>query len=175
MVEALKLSFSHCNLSSSASVGICSKAFSYSTSCQPALEVGDSSAGEVREESQMQKSGCARENIEENRQEILSKTQVFEKVQLHLKADQQEHAGRLPLKEVVQSCVRRWFKEQLRNAEKGDPDAQVIVGQMISHGYGVPKDVQKGEGWIRRAPRKHKQSKESSEKKRSEDEDLYFM
>ncbi|CAI0419663.1 unnamed protein product [Linum tenue] len=55
---------------------------------------------------------------------------------------------RLPLSEVVSDCVRRWFEDTLRDANAGDIEKQVLVGQMYCAGYGVPKDVVKGRAWI---------------------------
>ncbi|KAI5066831.1 hypothetical protein GOP47_0017359 [Adiantum capillus-veneris] len=153
---------------------VSSKAFNYSTSCQPSLE-GDISNGEVHEESQMQQAGLVKEHVERSREELISKTRLVQNMQSHLKPDQEEHLKQFPLKVVVQSCVKRWFKEHLRNAEKGDSGAQVMVGQMISHGYGVPKDVLKGKAWIKRGHSRQSQIKELCEKKRSEEEELYFM
>lgn len=61
------------------------------------------------------------------------------------------HQKRVPLKEVVADCVGRWFKEHVKAAQAGDPETQIIVGQMICSGYGVQKDPLKGQDWIRNA------------------------
>ncbi|KAL5550696.1 hypothetical protein UlMin_000872 [Ulmus minor] len=60
---------------------------------------------------------------------------------------------RLPLSEVVSDCVKRWFKDTLKEAKTGDINMQVLVGQMYYSGYGVPRDAQKGRIWITRASR----------------------
>jgi len=51
--------------------------------------------------------------------------------------------GRFPLSGVVADCVKRWFKDTLREAKAGDVNMQILVGQMYYSGYGVPKDAQK--------------------------------
>ncbi|CAI9761898.1 unnamed protein product [Fraxinus pennsylvanica] len=60
---------------------------------------------------------------------------------------------RLPLSEVVEDCVRRWFRDTLNEAKAGDINMQVLVGQMYYSGYGVPRDAQKGRIWMTRASR----------------------
>ncbi|XWS43907.1 hypothetical protein CRYUN_Cryun16bG0145000 [Craigia yunnanensis] len=60
---------------------------------------------------------------------------------------------RLPLSEVVSDCVKRWFKDTLKEAKAGDINMQVLVGQMYYNGYGVPRDAQKGRIWMTRASR----------------------
>uniref|UniRef100_A0A2P2IQG6 Uncharacterized protein MANES_07G136700 n=1 Tax=Rhizophora mucronata TaxID=61149 RepID=A0A2P2IQG6_RHIMU len=60
---------------------------------------------------------------------------------------------RVPLSHVVSDCVRRWFQDTLREAKAGDVAMQVLVGQMYSTGYGIPKDPRKGCAWINRASR----------------------
>nr|GEX50749.1 hypothetical protein [Tanacetum cinerariifolium] len=60
---------------------------------------------------------------------------------------------RVPLKEVVLECTRRWFGDTLKEAESGDVNMQVLVGQMFCSGYGVVKDAHKGQAWIRAASR----------------------
>ncbi|KAH1235321.1 hypothetical protein HKD37_09G026832 [Glycine soja] len=57
--------------------------------------------------------------------------------------------GRAPLSGVVADCVKRWFKDTLKEAKAGDVNMQVLVGQMYYHGYGVPRDAQKADviGW----------------------------
>ncbi|GAV80841.1 LOW QUALITY PROTEIN: hypothetical protein CFOL_v3_24301, partial [Cephalotus follicularis] len=59
---------------------------------------------------------------------------------------------RLPLSEVVSDCVKRWFKDTLKEAKAGDINMQVLVGQMYYSGYGVPRDDQKVI-WMTRASR----------------------
>lgn len=51
--------------------------------------------------------------------------------------------GRVPLKDVVADCTRRWFQDSLREAKAGDAAMQVLVGQMYQSGYGVSKNEQK--------------------------------
>ncbi|PWA60716.1 Tetratricopeptide-like helical [Artemisia annua] len=60
---------------------------------------------------------------------------------------------RVPLKDVVLECTRRWFGDTLKEAESGDVNMQVLVGQMFCSGYGVVKDAHKGQAWIRAASR----------------------
>ncbi|KAF5737271.1 polynucleotide 5'-hydroxyl-kinase nol9 isoform X1 [Tripterygium wilfordii] len=60
---------------------------------------------------------------------------------------------RVPLSEVVSDCVKRWFKDTLKEARAGDISMQVLVGQMYYSGYGVPTDAQKGRIWMTRASR----------------------
>ena len=43
------------------------------------------------------------------------------------------------------------FKLNLRNAEKGDPVAQLEVGKAFLDGMGVEADVQQGKDWLRQA------------------------
>ncbi len=43
------------------------------------------------------------------------------------------------------------FKLNLRNAEQGDPVAQLEVGKAYADGKGVPQDVQKGREWLQQA------------------------
>lgn len=50
---------------------------------------------------------------------------------------------RVPLSEVVSDCVKRWFKDTLKEAKAGDINMQVLVGQMYYSGYGVSRDAQK--------------------------------
>lgn len=50
---------------------------------------------------------------------------------------------RVPLSEVVSDCVKRWFKDTLKEAKAGDINMQVLVGQMYYSGYGVARDTQK--------------------------------
>ncbi|KAK1283851.1 hypothetical protein QJS10_CPB21g01475 [Acorus calamus] len=54
-----------------------------------------------------------------------------------------EEGRQTPLAEVVEDCVKRWFKDTLREAKAGDLAMQVLVGQMYVNGYGVPKNPQK--------------------------------
>ncbi|KAJ0027739.1 uncharacterized protein LOC116143404 [Pistacia vera] len=60
---------------------------------------------------------------------------------------------RVPLSEVVSDCVKRWFKDTLKEAKAGDINMQVLVGQMYYSGYGVARDTQKGRVWMTRASR----------------------
>ncbi|KAF5750766.1 hypothetical protein HS088_TW03G01105 [Tripterygium wilfordii] len=63
------------------------------------------------------------------------------------------NATRVPLSEIVSDCVKRWFKDTLKEAKAGDINMQVLVGQMYYSGYGVPRDAQKGRIWMTRASR----------------------
>ncbi|KAH7428554.1 hypothetical protein KP509_09G006700 [Ceratopteris richardii] len=103
-----------------------------------------------------------------------SRTQHPQSVQLPVDLDKEHHLIGCPLQLVIETFVKDNFKEQLKRARKGDSHAQIILGHMISHGYGVQKNPLKGSEWIKRGYSKHKQRKELPEKK-SEDEDLYFM
>lgn len=51
--------------------------------------------------------------------------------------------NRVPLREVVSSCVKRWFRDTLKEAKACDPAMQILVGQMYNSGYGVRKNTQK--------------------------------
>ncbi|XVE62094.1 hypothetical protein DITRI_Ditri06bG0091800 [Diplodiscus trichospermus] len=59
------------------------------------------------------------------------------------KTESSSGTQRLPLSEVVSDCVKRWFKDTLKEAKAGDVNMQVLVGQMYYSGYGVPRDAQK--------------------------------
>ncbi|XP_006282317.2 uncharacterized protein LOC17875136, partial [Capsella rubella] len=61
--------------------------------------------------------------------------------------------NRIPLAQVVEDCVRRWFQDTLKEAKSGDVGMQVLVGQMYCSGYGISKDEQKGRAWISKASR----------------------
>ena len=54
-----------------------------------------------------------------------------------------ESDTRVPLSEVVADCVKRWFRDTLKEAKAGDINMQVLVGQMYYSGYGVARDAQK--------------------------------
>ena len=56
---------------------------------------------------------------------------------------EKEGNGRVPLADVVADCVKRWFRDTLKEAKAGDINMQVLVGQMYSSGYGIPRDPQK--------------------------------
>ncbi|MED6170872.1 hypothetical protein PIB30_035257 [Stylosanthes scabra] len=60
-------------------------------------------------------------------------------------------SGRVRLSEVVADCVKRWFRDTMKEAKAGDVNMQVLLAQMYSTGYGVPKDPQKGRVWLTRA------------------------
>ncbi|XP_051143536.1 uncharacterized protein LOC127259960 [Andrographis paniculata] len=64
-----------------------------------------------------------------------------------------ERRQRMPLAEVVEDCVKRWFQDTLKEAKNGDTSMQVLVAQMYYSGYGVARDAQKGRAWISRASR----------------------
>nr|XP_043638523.1 uncharacterized protein LOC122609559 [Erigeron canadensis] len=65
----------------------------------------------------------------------------------------EKQSQRLPLSDVVSDCVRRWFQDTLKEAKSGDLSMQVLVAQMYSNGYGIPKDHQKAKIWMTRAAR----------------------
>ncbi|OMO97689.1 Sel1-like protein [Corchorus olitorius] len=69
------------------------------------------------------------------------------------KMESSSTSQRVPLSEVVSDCVKRWFKDTLKEAKAGDVNMQVLVGQMYYSGYGVPRDAQKGRIWMTRASR----------------------
>ncbi|KAG5060556.1 hypothetical protein AAZX31_01G117600 [Glycine max] len=64
-----------------------------------------------------------------------------------------ERSERVALSEVVADCVKRWFRDALKEAKAGDINMQVLVGQMYYGGYGVPRDAQKGRVWLTKASR----------------------
>ncbi|KAJ4979620.1 hypothetical protein NE237_010400 [Protea cynaroides] len=74
-------------------------------------------------------------------------------MQSKLKMENTEGQTRVPLKEVISDCVKRWFDDALKEAKAGDIGMQVLVGQMYYSGYGIARDVQKGRAWISRASR----------------------
>ncbi|RRT79793.1 hypothetical protein B296_00018929 [Ensete ventricosum] len=57
--------------------------------------------------------------------------------------ERERQQGRVPLKDVVADCTRRWFQDALKEARAGDAAMQVLVGQMYHSGYGVPRNEQK--------------------------------
>ncbi|KAE8702364.1 Iron regulated 1 protein [Hibiscus syriacus] len=69
------------------------------------------------------------------------------------KMESSSASQRLPLSEVVSDCLKRWFKDTLKEAKAGDVNMQVLVGQMYCSGYGVTRDAQKGRIWMTRASR----------------------
>ncbi|KAL8526552.1 hypothetical protein ACS0TY_015662 [Phlomoides rotata] len=60
---------------------------------------------------------------------------------------------RWPLSEVISDCTERWFQDTLKEANAGDVNMQVLLGQMYYSGYGAPKDADKGKHWMTRASR----------------------
>ncbi|KAE9610827.1 hypothetical protein Lal_00030047 [Lupinus albus] len=64
-----------------------------------------------------------------------------------------EKSRRVPLSEVVADCVKRWFRDTMKEAKAGDINMQVLVGQMYYSGYGVTKDAEKGNFWLTKASR----------------------
>ncbi|KAL5058265.1 hypothetical protein RYX36_029869 [Vicia faba] len=64
-----------------------------------------------------------------------------------------DSSERVPLSGVVADCVKRWFKDTLREAKGGDVNMQILVGQMYYSGYGIPKDAQKSKLWLTKASR----------------------
>ncbi|KAK4742556.1 hypothetical protein SAY87_000557 [Trapa incisa] len=65
-------------------------------------------------------------------------------------ADKEENF-RVPLSDVVSECVKRWFKDTLKEARAGDINMQVLVSQMYSSGYGFSRDAEKAKAWMTRA------------------------
>ncbi|CAL9165804.1 unnamed protein product [Musa hybrid cultivar] len=65
--------------------------------------------------------------------------------------ERERQQGRVPLKDVVADCTRRWFQDALKEARAGDAAMQVLVGQMYHSGYGVPRNEQKAYTWISKA------------------------
>lgn len=75
---------------------------------------------------------------------LLTKITPVDSVQLGLKLEGNSVVqNRFPLREVVSSCVKRWFRDTLKEAKAGDPAMQILVGQMYNSGYGVRKNTQK--------------------------------
>ncbi|KAF8115195.1 hypothetical protein N665_0029s0040 [Sinapis alba] len=72
--------------------------------------------------------------------------------------------NRIPLAQVVEDCVRRWFQDTLKEAKSGDVGMQVLVGQMYCSGYGIPKDEHKGRAWINKASRTRSSAWQVSDK-----------
>ncbi|AED90864.1 putative tetratricopeptide-like helical domain superfamily [Arabidopsis thaliana] len=72
--------------------------------------------------------------------------------------------NRVPLAQVVEDCVRRWFQDTLKEAKSGDVGMQVLVGQMYCSGYGIPKDENKGRAWINKASRTRSSAWQVSDK-----------
>ncbi|CAA7031984.1 unnamed protein product [Microthlaspi erraticum] len=72
--------------------------------------------------------------------------------------------NRVPLAQVVDDCVRRWFQDTLKEAKSGDVGMQVLVGQMYCSGYGIPKDEHKGRAWINKASRTRSSAWQVSDK-----------
>ncbi|KAF1871989.1 hypothetical protein Lal_00012208 [Lupinus albus] len=64
-----------------------------------------------------------------------------------------ERNGRVALSEVVADCVKRWFRDTLKEAKAGDINMQVLVSQMYYNGYGVLRDAQQGRLWLTKASR----------------------
>jgi hypothetical protein len=60
-------------------------------------------------------------------------------------------SGRVPLKDVVADCERRWFEDALKAAKSGEVDMQSLVGQMFCSGYGVAVDVNQGKFWLQKS------------------------
>lgn len=58
-------------------------------------------------------------------------------------AEDKEENLRVPLSEVVAECVKRWFRDTLKEARAGDINMQVLVSQMYFSGYGVPRNAEK--------------------------------
>ncbi|CAN4101488.1 unnamed protein product [Withania somnifera] len=72
---------------------------------------------------------------------------------------------RLPLADVVDECVKRWFQDTLKEAKAGDASMQVLVGQMYFSGYGISRDAQKGRAWISRASKSRSSAWKVSDKR----------
>ncbi|KAL5740282.1 hypothetical protein ACOSP7_029157 [Xanthoceras sorbifolium] len=74
--------------------------------------------------------------------------------EIHINSNSSSNENpRVPLSEVVADCVKRWFKDTLKEAKSGDVNMQVLVGQMYYSGYGIARDTQKGRLWMTRAAR----------------------
>ncbi|KAL3695237.1 hypothetical protein R1sor_009313 [Riccia sorocarpa] len=67
--------------------------------------------------------------------------------------------GRVPLKEVVADCERRWFEATLKAARSGDVSMQSLVGQMFCSGYGVAPDLKKGRLWLQKSAEVDKEAR----------------
>ncbi|XP_008370215.1 uncharacterized protein [Malus domestica] len=83
----------------------------------------------------------------------LSKRKEMETESSSVKASSSSNEHRVPLSAVVSDCIKRWFKDTLKEAKAGDINMQVLVGQMYYNGYGVPRDDHMGRVWITRASR----------------------
>ncbi|KAL2642507.1 hypothetical protein R1flu_010094 [Riccia fluitans] len=66
---------------------------------------------------------------------------------------------RVPLKEVVADCERRWFEATLKAARSGDVSMQSLVGQMFCSGYGVAPDLKKGKLWLQKSAEVDKEAR----------------
>lgn len=67
--------------------------------------------------------------------------QMSRKLSDSTKEGQLKSSSRVPLKDVVADCERRWFEDTLKAAKSGEVDMQSLVGQMFCSGYGVAVDV----------------------------------
>ncbi|XP_054799424.1 uncharacterized protein LOC129303885 [Prosopis cineraria] len=83
--------------------------------------------------------------------------------QLKMESSEGERT-RIPLAHVVADCAKRWFQDTLKEAQAGDSNMQVLVGQMYNSGYGVPRDPRKGHAWISKASRTRNSVWKASEK-----------
>jgi TPR repeat protein len=57
----------------------------------------------------------------------------------------------VPLKQVVDDAVQRWFQDTLSEAERGDIKQQALLGQMYAEGYGCQKDQRLAKHWSEKA------------------------
>ncbi|KAM0994472.1 hypothetical protein ACFX15_009630 [Malus domestica] len=83
----------------------------------------------------------------------LSKGKEMESESSSVNANSSSNEHRVPLSAVVSDCIKRWFKDTLKEAKTGDINMQVLVGQMYYNGYGVARDAHMGRVWITRASR----------------------
>ncbi|MED6156064.1 hypothetical protein PIB30_011265 [Stylosanthes scabra] len=93
-------------------------------------------------------------------------------------SEESKEQCRMPLSHVVADCTNRWFLDTLKEAKAGDTSMQLLVAQMYFSGYGVPKDPQKGNGWINKASRNRNSVWKSCDKHigyRTSDSDSYGM
>ncbi|GLJ38498.1 hypothetical protein SUGI_0784470 [Cryptomeria japonica] len=70
---------------------------------------------------------------------------------VNIRMHKEEEQRRIPLKDVVTLCTKRWFQDTLKEARSGDVGMQILVGQMYCNGYGVPQSTQKGKAWFQEA------------------------
>ncbi|KAI8463228.1 MAG: hypothetical protein J3K34DRAFT_527153 [Monoraphidium minutum] len=57
----------------------------------------------------------------------------------------------IPLKDVVEAAVERWFEDTLVEAQRGDTRAAALLAQMYAQGYGTARDASAAAKWAERA------------------------